>query len=263
LETQRARFNLVYADLTNALETVHAVQAAAPQVIFHLAAGGVEDPFLGVDVALAQNLNGTLNLLQAAFEGKESQKRPEQMIVVRTPGEDSAMNPYAASKAAAWSFCRMYARTRGWPIVGAKLFQTYGPGQGPRYLVTGALLAALAGEDFPMTAGAQERDWIYVADAAAGLRAVRDARLAPGTSVDLGSGTLTSVAALVQQVYALVGGKGRPQPGALPTRPGEEPRQVADAKRTQSLIGWQTAVPLSQGLALLHDYLLSEDHLNP
>ena len=52
-----------------------------------------------------------------------------RLIISRTPGEYSAMNPYAASKAAAWQFCRMYARTQGWPIVGAALFQVYGPGQ--------------------------------------------------------------------------------------------------------------------------------------
>jgi nucleoside-diphosphate-sugar epimerase len=178
--------------------------------------------------------------------------------VVRTPGEDSAMNPYAASKAAAWAFCRMFARTQEWPVVGAKLFQTYGPGQGPRYLVTGALAAALVGEDFRMTEGTQERDWIYVTDAAAGLRAVRDGRLPSGESIDLGSGQTASVAEVVRLAYAVAGGAGRPLPGALPTRPGEEPLQVADAARARALLGWETAVSLPQGLGLLRDHLLDQ-----
>ncbi len=258
LEGQREQFQLVYADLRDAQATERAVRAAAPQLMYHLAAGGVDDPFLEVEAALEQNLYGTLNLLRGAFADEDGRGHPQQVIVVRTPGEDSAMNPYAASKAAAWQFCRMYARTRGWPIVGAKLFQTYGPGQSPRYLVTGALAAALAGQDFPMTAGAQQRDWIYVSDAAEGLRAVSAGGLAPGSSVDLGSGELASVAEVVQQAYDLVGGPGRPLPGALPSRPGEEPLQVADVERARALLGWQAAVPLRQGLAMVRDHLMQE-----
>lgn len=256
LADHAAGFQLVYADLRDAAAVRRALHEAVPQIVFHLAAAGVSDPFLDVDTALAHNLIGTLNLLRAAFE--HTAVPPQQFIVVRTPGEDSAMNPYAASKAAAWQFCRMYARTREWPITGAKIFQTYGPGQDARYLVTGAMSAALAGQDFPLTAGTQERDWIYVTDAAEGLRAVRDGRLPPGSSVDLGSGQTASVAEVVRLAYDVAGGSGRPLPGVLPSRPGEEARQVAGAARTKALLNWETAVTLPQGLALLRDFLIEK-----
>jgi hypothetical protein len=43
-------------------------------------------------------VNGTINLLRACFEG-ETVHRRRRMIVARTPGENSATNVYAASKA--------------------------------------------------------------------------------------------------------------------------------------------------------------------
>jgi UDP-glucose 4-epimerase len=248
------RLVVVYADLLDYHETRRALQAVQPDQIFHLAAGGVSDPFLAVDVALEQNLFTTLNLLRAAFE-ETLTKAPEKFITVRTPGEFSAMNPYAASKASAWQFCTMYARTRGWPIVGAMPFQTYGPGQDSQYLVSGAMAAAIAGEDFALTSGSQEKDWIYVSDVVDGLLAVSEAALPPGTSLDLGTARLTSVAAVVNQIYELVGGEGKPVVGALPSRAGEVQAQTADVGRTRDLIGWEAGVSLEQGLRNTFEYM--------
>ncbi len=248
------RLLVVYADLRNYRETQRALHAVRPEQLFHLAAGGVSDPFLDVDAALEQNLSTLLNLLRAAYED-ELTPPPGKVVVVRTPGELSAMNPYAASKAAAWQFCAMYARTRGWPILGAMPFQTYGPGQHSRHLISGAMTAALAGKDFALTEGRQEKDWIYISDVIDGLLAVRDAALPPGATVELGTGELTSVAQVVQMVYDLAGGTGRPLIGALPSRAGEVQAHAAGAERTRQQIDWQAAVSLEQGLARYYEQL--------
>ena len=245
LITVRAQVSAVYADLRNLKLTRRAVAEAAPACIFHLAAAGVTDPFLPVNTALRHNLQGTLNLLQAAFATDISAR---QLVVARTPGELSAMNVYAASKAAAWSFCQMYARTHSWPIYGAMIFQAYGPGQPDNALIPSALRAARAGADFPMTSGHQERDWIYVEDVVRGLAATQGVALPPGTTVDLGTGQTTSVATIVRTIYDLVGRGGEPRPGVLPNRPGERPKQAADAARTATLLGWQAALTPQQGL---------------
>jgi nucleoside-diphosphate-sugar epimerase len=240
--------HLVYADLRQAGATRRAIRAARPDAVIHLAAAGATQPFLPVETAVAHNLHGTLNLLHACF--RENEAPPSQVIVARTPGERAAMNVYAASKGAAWQFCRFFARARRQPIHGAMIFQAYGPGQAAKALVPAALRAALAGEDFPMTGGEQQRDWIYVGDVAAGLAAMlaQGEALPPGTTAELGGGRPVSVAAVVNEIYDLVGGPGRPAPGALPDRPGEVDHQVARAARTRTQIGWETAVSLREGL---------------
>jgi len=242
------RIALVIADLRDFEATVGALQAAKPDMIFHLAAAGVRDPFLPLEIALAHNLHGTVNLIRAAFEVQAGGRPPAQLITGRTPGEQTVMNHYAASKAAAWQVCRMYGRTQGWPVVGATIYQAYGPGQGDGNLIPAALAAAEDGRDFPLTSGSQQRDWIYVDDVVEGLLAVANAGLAGGSSVDLGSGRLISVADAVRNVYELIGGKGRPLVGALPSRPGEEQVQVADVRMTKELTGWKTAVGFEEGL---------------
>ena len=246
LQAIRQHLHVVYADLRNFQLTSRAIAEANPTHVIHLAAVGVTDPFLGLDTALRHNLNGTINLIRACFEKRQG---VQQLIVARTPGERTNMNVYAASKAAAWNFCEMYGRTHHWPIHGAMIFQAYGPGQSPRNLIPAAITAAQAGQDFPMTSGAQQRDWLYIDDLVAGLWAMLQAKLSPAETVELGSGQISSVAQVVQQIYEIVGGAGRPLIGTLPNRPGEETVQFANAPQTRQQINWQAATPLKTGLA--------------
>jgi UDP-glucose 4-epimerase len=249
LNELRPRVDAVYSDLRNYHLTARAIRQARPDQVIHLAAAGVSDPFLNPHTALNHNVTGMINLLRACFESGGSTVR--QVIVARTPGERTATNVYAASKAAAWAFGAMYARTAGWPIHGAMIFQAYGPSQPPQLLASAALRAALAGEDFPMTQGRQEKDWIYVDDVVAGVLALLDAGLSPGETVELGRGRPHGVLEVVERIYRLAGRGGRPRPGALPDRPGEESRQIADVDRTAALIGWRAEIPLEEGLKRL------------
>jgi nucleoside-diphosphate-sugar epimerase len=257
LAALRPQIDLVYADLRNLTLTRRALQQAAPDAVVHLAAVGVNDPFLSTETALRHNLYGTLNLLKACFE-TAGLAAPTRLIIGRTPGEQFAMNVYAASKAAAWAFCQMHSRTQGWPIAGATIFQCYGPGQFPHALIPAAFRAALAAEDFPMTTGRQQRDWIYVDDVAAGLAAALSADLPPGDSFDLATGRLTPIAAVARQIYTHVNRGGQPLVGVLPDRPGEVGQPAADVVRSRALLNWQAAVSLDEGLRRLHRLWASE-----
>lgn len=246
--------NAVVADLRDFAGTVRAVHEARPEGIVHLAAAGVTDPFLDPKQALAHNVSGTLHLLRAVFE----EGTGERCLVARTPGERQAMNVYAASKVAAWNFCRMYARTRGWPIHGAMIFQAFGPGQPAHALVPAAFRAALAGQPFPISSGRQERDWIYVEDVIRGLLAALEAPLPAGLTVELGTGQITSVEGVVRQIYTVVGRGGGPLPGARPDRPGEASRQVADIEHNRQFFHWEATHSLAQGLQKLYRHHLAK-----
>lgn len=240
----------VYADLRNFRLTSRAMAEAAPEAVYHLAAAGVTDPFLPIDNAIRNNIYGTINLVRACFE-RSTSTAPARFVVARTPGERSALNAYATSKAAAWEFCRMFALTREWPICGAMIFQAYGPGQPEHTLIPSALGAALAGQDFPMTSGVQLRDWIYLDDVISGLEAVCRADLSPGSSVDLGTGRAISVLEVVKRIYVLVGRGGKPLPSRLPQRPGQDEPQIARVGETDRLIKWRSTVSLEVGLEQL------------
>jgi len=248
LHQRRNHVEIVYGDIRNYSLTNRAVRDANPDGVVHLAAVGVSDPFLSPNTAVRNNVTGTLNLLRACFESKTASSQVSQVIVARSSGEPSNLNVYAASKAAAWNFCQMYAQTYNWPIAGAMIFQAYGPWQPTHTLVQAAVRTALAGEDFPMTSGEQTRDWIYVADVVKGIEAGLQAELEPGTTFELGTGKATSVADVVRLIYRLTARGGKPQIGALPSRPGEVPSQLAAVKDTRQLLAWQPSTTLKDGL---------------
>ncbi|HEY4724053.1 MAG TPA: GDP-mannose 4,6-dehydratase, partial [Anaerolineae bacterium] len=228
-------------DLRTAGAVARAIDKIDPAFVFHLAAAGVTDPFLSPDEAIRTNVYGAIHLLRAI-------KGRARVIALRTPGEIEASNVYAASKAAAWQFCRMYWRTQGWPVVGAMPFQVYGPGQTPQALIPSAIEAALAGRDFPMTSGRQQRDWIYIDDVIDALIAMGKANRFDFETIEIGSGVTSSVREVVELIYDLVGRGGRPLIGALPDRPGEVETQSADADAAAAVLGWRAQISLEAGL---------------
>jgi nucleoside-diphosphate-sugar epimerase len=265
LKHLRADFDVVYADLRNYHTTARALRQANPDQVIHLAGVGSTDPFLNPHTAVSHNVTGTLNLLKACFQ---TDLAITKLVVARTPGEYSAMNPYAVSKAAAWAFCLMYARTAGWPICGAMIYQAYGFGQPEHLLIPAALRAAMAGEDFPMTAGHQEKDWIYIDDIVESLIRMLQVKLPFGDTLEIGTGHPTAVREVVQIIYDLVSQGGKPLFGSLPTRPGEEIRQVANSNRLNEYLGWRPGISLREGIARLITIsqsrpLIGEDPAHP
>jgi nucleoside-diphosphate-sugar epimerase len=249
IEKFQSRIRLIYGDLRRRDRIAELVGESSPQAVVHLAAVGVTDPFLNYETAIDHNVLGTVNLVQSLFSTSYRDPGPRKIIIARTPGETSTMNVYAASKAAAWSFCSMFARTMGWSISGAFIFQAYGPGQAEQTLVPSAIAAARSGADLPMTTGMQKRDWIYVDDIADGLIAALRCEMPAGVSFDLGTGQTMSVASVAALIYEIVGKGGKPVIGAIPDRPGEDQIQMADTERTNDLIGWRSTTSVSEGLA--------------
>jgi UDP-glucose 4-epimerase len=232
------------------------VGRVAPAYVFHLAAVGVTDPFIDLELALSVNLTGTICLFQACFDRSPADSLPVRLVHTGTPyeydesgGEPYPLNPYGASKAAAFAVARMYHRTRNWPIVTVRPFQVYGPGQPEKALIPAAIRAARAGEPFRMTPGEQERDFIFVDDVVRGyLRAALCGR--DGQSYELGWGNSHKVRDVIIRLYQLIGAAGAPEFGALPYRPGEVWRMQADPRATVRDLEWRPEIPLDRGLAL-------------
>ncbi len=253
----------IVGDVTDAVAVEQALSATRPEVIFHLAAIGTTDTGLPMHEASSVNVGGLIALLDAVRalpsphpEGKGEGVR--RLILIGTSYEYGArraddgldpFNPYSASKVAAWAFARAAYNAWGLPVVSVRPFQVYGPDQRREALVPAAILAALNGEDFRMTKGEQQRDFVFVDDIVEGLLAAMVAPGIEGRVVDLGTGKLTRVLDVVERIWELTEARGRVLAGALPYRPGEVTAIPADVGRTRLLTGWEARVSLDEGLA--------------
>lgn len=226
----------------------------APELVFNLA--GYTDQshsrdndrrqfedHLGIALAVVRACfrSGLRRLVHAATN-EEYGNNP---VPHREDMREMPISAYSAAKAAVTQYLSMLARSEALPAVLVRPFLVYGPGQG-RGLVHGIGQRALRGEAFDTTEGLQTRDFVYVDDVAAGLLAAATAPGVEGGIFNLGTGVETRVRDAVSRIAALAGGT--PRFGALPTRPGEMLRSVADPRRSAEQLGWRAGVSLDEGL---------------
>jgi nucleoside-diphosphate-sugar epimerase len=220
-----------------------------PNTVFHLAGyvRGARD-LEHVLPAFSGNLVTTVNLLTVATD--MGARRIVLAGSMEEPAEegDHPSSPYAAAKWAAGGYARMFFALYQTPVVVARLFMTYGPGQEDRRkLIPYVTTSLLDGEAPRLSSGRREVDWIYVSDVVEGLLAVAAVPHLEGAAVDLGSGALVPIRTVVRKLVALVGAPVEPLFGALPERPLERVR-AAERAATEARLGWRPVVDLDEGL---------------
>lgn len=135
----------------------------------------------------------------------------------------------------------------GLSLAWARLFFLYGPREHPARLVPSVANALLAGQPAETTAGDQERDFLYVEDAADALIQLLLSDVAG--PVNIGSGEPVAVRSVVETIADIVGRPGLLRLGAKPM-PTNEPLQLyADVARLRNEVGWRPRIGLRQGLA--------------
>lgn len=240
-----------HGDLTE-YEFVHSlVNTVRPDIIYHLASHvfGSRDLSM-VMPTFRNNLVTTINLLTAAA--------PSRCIrLILTGSMEEPMDcderfpssPYAASKWACTGYARMFHALYKVPVVIARIFMVYGPGQSDlKKLVPYVTLSCLRNEVPHLSSGTRNVDWIYVTDVVEGLIAIASAPAIEGQTIDLGSGSLSPVRTVVEYIRHLVSPQIEPLFGALNDRPMEQIR-TANIRDTYDKIAWKPVVSLQTGLA--------------
>jgi len=238
--------------VTDLAQVLIAMRASCPDTVFHLASIVAGSRKLELVIPMLQsNLTAFVNVAIASAELRcariitaGSLQEPDQ--------EPSAIpsSPYAAAKLAASGYARMFANVFGLPIVIARLFMIYGPGQQDlTKLVPNVLSELIAGRKAAISSGKQAFDWVYVDDVCEALLAIASSDNILGETVDVGTGVLTSVLDIASGLARRLDALDRLQVGAIPDRLGD-PVRVADTMTAKSLTGWQARVGLEEGLDL-------------
>jgi UDP-glucose 4-epimerase len=135
------------------------------------------------------------------------------------------------------------------PVVMPRIFMTYGPDQKDiQKLVPSVVLRLLRGEIPKLSSGQRRADWIYVDDVVEGLLRAAVTPGIDGCAFDLGTGVLTSVREIVEQIARNVPSPVTPAFGALPDRPFEQERP-ADVTFLSTKLGFTPRVNVEQGIA--------------
>ncbi|MFZ2046244.1 MAG: UDP-glucuronic acid decarboxylase family protein [Trebonia sp.] len=162
---------------------------------------------------------------------------------------------YDEGKRAAETLFFDYHRQHGLPIKVARIFNTYGPRMQPDdgRVVSNFIVQALKGE--PLTVfgdGSQTRSFCYIDDMVDGLISLMNSPREVTGPVNLGNPGEFTMIELAKQVIALTDSDCELQHLPLPA---DDPvRRRPDISRAREVLGWEPAVPLSEGLARTVDY---------
>jgi dTDP-glucose 4,6-dehydratase len=169
----------------------------------------------------------------------------------------SPNSPYSASKAASDHLVRAFHHTYGLPVVTTNCSNNYGPYQFPEKLIPLIIAKALAGEPLPVYGdGRNVRDWLFVADHCAAIRAVLE-RGRNGETYNVGGDAERENIVVVRTICTLLDAE-RPLPDGrareslityVKDRPGHDRRYAIDASKLQGELGWKPSVTFEEGMA--------------
>ncbi len=234
-----------------------------PEIVFHLAAlfanqNSIDHP----ETDLLVNGLGTLKVLEY------SKLAGVQRFVYASSGcsiygsaaplplteEFMSLNlssPYQITKMLGELYGNFFHHHYGLPVVKARLFNSYGPGEVPgqyRNVIPNFIYWALQGRPLPITGtGEETRDFTYVADIVEGLLRAGGLKAAVGQEFNLASGRETRIIDLAQMINAQVGNGAGVHFGER-RRWDTKARLCASVARARRLLGYEPRTPLEEGL---------------
>jgi NDP-hexose 4,6-dehydratase len=208
------------------------------------------------------NVVGTLNVLESAralgtprvVHTSTSEVYGTARSVPMDEGHPlQAQSPYAASKVGADKLAESYHLSFELPVVTLRPFNTYGPRQSSRAVISTVIAQAAAGSrTIEVGSLAPVRDFNFVADTASAFVSVGTAPAEDvvGEVLNAGSGRGITVADLVSLVGEVMGADLQAvlDPQRLRPSRSEVMELVCDSTKLEKLTGWKPAYTLEEGL---------------
>jgi GDP-4-dehydro-6-deoxy-D-mannose reductase len=254
------------ADLRDAAVAREVVAAAAPEVVYHLAAQAHvgkswEDP-LGT---LNDNVAMALNMLEAVrahasdavvvIACSSEQYGPPDHVPLDEDATLRPSNPYAVSKATCDMLGGLYVSAHGLRVIRARAFNHSGPGQEPIYAIASfARQVALGGDPVTVVTGNPDtrRDYTDVRDVVRAYRLLA-ARGKPGV-FNICSGVSHSAGELIEALGRVTGVRIVHEVDPARVRPNEVMEVRGTFARLHEATGWQPEIALERTLADSVDY---------
>jgi len=261
---QDPRYRFVQGDIADAALVEALLAEEKPDAIVHFAAESHVDRSIHAPTPVFEtNLRGTFTLLEAARAAKLARfvhvSTDEVYGSIDAPHEADesyplkASSPYSASKAGSDLLALSYFTTYKLPVLVTRASNNYGPYQFPEKLIPLMISNALDGRDLPIYGdGQQVRDWLYVDDHCAGIRAVLNQGRA-GEVYNIGGNCSLPNLEVVRRILKATG-----QPDSLmktvTDRPGHDRRYALTSEKLEKETGWSPRMDFDRGLALTVDW---------
>ncbi|MGH9941420.1 MAG: SDR family NAD(P)-dependent oxidoreductase [Pyrinomonadaceae bacterium] len=261
-------YQLVEADIRDRAALGRMFEGERFDVIVHLAARAGVRPSLSEPLLYAEtNITGTLHLLELARQHGTRQfvfgsSSSVYGINAKVPfGEDDPIrqpiSPYAATKAAGEHLCHTYAHLYGLRCVALRFFTVYGARQRPDLAIHKFAKLIDAGQPIPVFGdGTTRRDYTYVDDIIAGVRAAIDYAGSQYEAINLGESRTVELRELIALLEKELGREAIIDP--QPPQPGDVPQTFADITKARRLLGYDPQTQIEEGIRRFVEWFKEE-----
>ena len=262
--------NLIKGDILNE-EVLKRAFNYKPNIVYHLAAQfanqhSVEHPARDLMV----NGMGTLKLLELANSSDiervvyTSSGCGVYGLSSKIPFEEndvtiSLHTPYQITKLLGELYMNYFFNMYNLPIVNARLFNVYGPGEVPgkyRNVIPNFFYWAINGIPLPITGdGSETRDWTYVDDVIDALLAMGINEKAVGEAINIGTGQEYQVIDMANMINEITGNNAGIK--YLPRRNWDvKNRLLASIDKARNILGFEPKTHLKKGLEKVYEWFL-------
>ena len=230
-------------------------------VVFHLAAL-VSIPFSYESPGsfVQTNINGTLNVLQAAKKLKTGRVLvtstsevygTARYVPIDEAHPMSGQSPYSATKIGADRLAEAFYTSYDLPVTIVRPFNTYGPRQSARAVIPTVITRLLSGEkEIALGNLKPTRDMVYVADTVRGFILLGESENVMGEEVNIATGQEVSIGDLARVIIDMIDPGARIVIDKKRFRPekSEVYRLCGSYKKINGLTGWEPVYSLERGL---------------
>ena len=167
------------------------------------------------------------------------------------------ISPYASTKVSGEMLGHVYSHLYGIRFVALRFFTVYGPRQRPDLAIHKFARKMLAGDTIPMFGdGSSRRDYTYVDDTIAGVRAAMDYDASQFEVINLGNDRTVSLQEMIEALERTLGVEAKIE--RLPEQPGDVPQTWADVAKAERLLGCRPGMGFEAGLERFASWLREE-----
>ena len=246
--------------------------------VLHLAALiGIPFSYNSPSTYVETNINGTLNVLQAARDLEVSRVihtstsevyGTAQFVPITEQHPLQGQSPYSASKIAADQLAYSFYSSFNLPVITLRPFNTYGPRQSARAVIP-TIITQLANKVSSIKLGAitPTRDFSFVEDTVSGFISALKSEKGVGETINLGSNFEVSIEDTAKLIAEIMGVSVEISTDKERIRPenSEVERLWADNSKANEVLGWKPSYAglngFMEGLAKSIDWFTQPENL--
>lgn len=260
--------NIFNGDLRDSSRLNEFIRKIKPEIIFHMAAYGVDSKQKDIFDAVNINLIGTVNMLSAIGKigcekfiniGTSMQYGNKEGMIDENMSY-SPNNIYGSTKASATIMAHQLAGDMDINIATIIPFGVFGEKEGSHKFFPHVILSILKNKEVALTSCDQYRDYCYVENIIDGFLMAAEAQHVKNEIYNIGNGITKPLRYYVDLIKKQIDSATKINYGILEHRKNDLWNPLPNVDKIINTLGWQPEIPIEEGIKKTVDWYKENHH---